>query len=152
MRDQSSKLCSELEGSGQFWHGPVAYTEGGWSSSDASNALLEDFQQDRLEQDARSYVERNRNDVFFLKTDDWRSEHEYRFVVDTPGLTDHDLMTVSFGSAVRTVVLGEAVPTWQEAGARQVCEQRSIELRRMDWEALGGAPLPVRASPTPAPQ
>jgi len=77
------------------------------------------------------------DDLLLLKTDDWRSEHEYRFVSVQ---VEPGFRFVPYGDTLRAVIVGERFPAWQVAGAELACMDSGAELRRLDWR--GGFPSP----------
>lgn len=48
--------------------------------------------------------------LFFLKTRDWETEFEYRFVLTAP---DTDQVFAEYGDALEAVIVGEKFPQWQ---------------------------------------
>jgi hypothetical protein len=120
--------------------GDVRYTREGIAGS-ATRNLLDDRIFDRKQRaDAvNEYIERNSDDFFFLKSDDFETEYEYRIVLRTG---DEDVgyrsdeegyAYVSYGEALVAVVGGEDFPDWQLPGARAACAQQGAQLRRMHW-------------------
>jgi hypothetical protein len=87
------------------------------------------------------YVERYRHDFFFLKSDDFATEAEYRIVLRTDdepavGYTtdDQGFAYVGYGDALVAVVLGRHFPSWQRPGARAACDAAGVKMLRMWWE------------------
>jgi hypothetical protein len=83
-----------------------------------------------------SFVEQHHRDFFFLKTLDWRSEYEYRFVVTAPG--DEYLPCRLRGCSA--VVVGEKFPGSEVLNARRVSERAGAEPLALKW-ASGGPVL-----------
>jgi hypothetical protein len=96
------------------------------------------------EQAVLDYMKQHYRDLSFLKSDDWRTEHEFRAVL-TP--TDNQRAYVDYGDALQAVVLGEKFPDWQVAGAQMVCDTAGVELKRVEWE--NGRPYLVKPLRTP---
>lgn len=92
---------------------------------------------DALSDRVVKHVVKHLEDLLLLKTDDWRSEHEYRFVSlqKEPGYR-----FVPYADTLRAVIVGERFPSWQVAGADTACIHAGAELRRLDWR--GGFPSP----------
>lgn len=91
------------------------------------------------------HIDRYRGDFFFLKSDDFETEAEYRVVLKTEdespaGYTtdEQGFAYVGYGDALVAVVLGRCFPPWQTAGAREMCGAR-VKMLRMRWD-LQGAP------------
>ena len=61
----------------------------------------------------RDYLEANRDAYFFLKSDDFATEHEYRVVL-AGGDGDH--ISIDYSKSLVGVVLGERFPAWQVPG------------------------------------
>ncbi len=132
-------LEAELEPLGQYRAGEVRYTVGGFATSRAAHAQFDNFREASLDEDVAQHVSHHFEDFFLLKTDDWASECEYRVVFQSPenraAVSDREML-VSFGTALRFVVVGERFPEWQLPGARRVADEAGVELRRMSW-AMG---------------
>lgn len=82
------------------------------------------------------YIEQHHDELFFLKTDDWRTEYEYRFVVTAP---DDDFVYVDYGDALEAVIVGERFPEWQRPGVFETCREADATAFRIDWSM--GRPL-----------
>ena len=82
------------------------------------------------------HIQRHYQDFFFLKTDDWRSEHEYRVVVLDQA---NDFSFIPFEGSLASVILGEAFPGWQIPGAASPCQAAGIPLFKIGW--FGGRPV-----------
>ncbi len=132
-------LQSSLDQQGTSYRGAVEYSPRGFYDSPSRNVVDANLL-DPSTQDERigEWVRESHVDLFFRKTDDWRSEHEYRYVLASPG-EDHAF--ADFGDALARVIVGARFPRWQVPGA-EVCEQVGVELKRMTWEA--GQPYPGR--------
>lgn len=78
----------------------------------------------------REFVETHKDELFFLKRTDWQTEFEYRFVVTAP---DCAFVSIDYGDALRALIVGNAFPTWQRAGAIELCERRGADARRINW-------------------
>jgi hypothetical protein len=79
------------------------------------------------------FIEVNRDAYFFLKSDDFATEYEYRVVL-TGTIDDRDEYAyVDYGDSLVGVVLGERVPEWQEPGAVEACSRMNVKLGRMEW-------------------
>jgi hypothetical protein len=90
---------------------------------------------DRLDQVA-DLINRYRDDFFFLKGDDFETEHEFRVVLF--GGQEEEYAYIDFNAALVSVILGERFPDWQVPGAVEACRAAGVPLRRMRWE--GGRP------------
>jgi deoxycytidine triphosphate deaminase len=132
-----------------FWEGPVDYAVAGFSSSEGARLDLSNFRDAELEADVERHVSDHFRDFFFIKTEEWASEFEYRVVLGEgfdisvrKGLgfhpTPHD---VAFGDSLRYVLVNvERFPRWKLLGASRVAAESTAELLPMTWE--GGRPLP----------
>jgi hypothetical protein len=118
------------------YHRPVEYTPGGTASGRTLD--LGSIAGKVTTQLVADYIENNHDDLFFLKSDDWRTEFEYRFVVTA--FEDSDV-SVEYGSALRAVIVGERFPDWQLPSAIESCKEADADPMRLDWSM--GRPLPV---------
>ena len=123
----------------------VRYTWAGIAGSDAS--IMVDpriFDDSTREQAVLDYMKLHNGDLFFLKSDDWKTEHEFRVVL---AAAEDEYAFVDYGDALRAVVLGEQFPEWQVAGAQKICEAAGVELKRVRWH--NGRPHLGKPSRTP---
>ena len=80
----------------------------------------------------RDYIKANHDAYFFLKSDDFATEHEYRVVLAGG---DGDYICIEYADSLVGVVLGERFPAWQEPGAIKACSNAGVKkLRRMCWD------------------
>jgi hypothetical protein len=89
-----------------------------------------------------AYIEDHHDALFFLKTTDWQTEFEYRFVVTTP---DHEFVHAEYEDALKAVIVGEAFPAWQRASACESCERVGVEALRLDWSMRRPVPATLKA-------
>jgi len=117
----------------------VTYTPTGISGSEAS--LIMDpriFADSSREQAVTDYIVRQRRDLFFLKSEDWRTEYEFRALLAE---CEDEYALVDFGRSLRMVVLGEKFPEAQCDEARDVCKAAGVVLKRATW--WHGKPIPT---------
>jgi len=128
------------------WFGDVRYTPAGMMGSDVLRYLDDPriFMGAEPRADAvAEFVDNNSDDFFFLKSDDFESECEYRAVA-MPGNLDAyeaqdvvvkgDHVFVDYGDALRFVIVGERFPNWQLLGADRACERANARLGKIGWE------------------
>jgi hypothetical protein len=130
-------LRENLAKKGSFWEGPVEYTTAGFGEAAGARILFDQFNDDSLSEDVRRHVMEHYRDFFFLKTADWATEYEYRFVLEPTEeepLPEPPIHHVNYGQALSWVVVGEKFPDWQLPAAREVAKRAGAELRRMSWE------------------
>lgn len=82
------------------------------------------------------HIRVNRDAFFFLKSDDFATEYEYRVVLATgddgrEGRDDYAY--VDYGDSMQGVVLGERFPEWQDPGAIEQCARAKVKLGWMNW-------------------
>jgi Protein of unknown function (DUF2971) len=127
--------------------GAVTYTPRGFRDTQASELQPDPFHAgDELHQDIASFVVEHEHDLFFVKTLDWQSEHEFRVTLMTNVEGDAEYVYVPFGDAqsVRAVILGEQFPDWQIPAAKWACEQVGVTLLALHW--IHGLPWPLPAT------
>ena len=133
-------------GEENLYIGDVRYDREGIAASPFQHVMDERILDPEQRQRAvADHIDRYRDDFFFLKSDDFETEAEYRVVLKTEdespaGYTtnEHGFAYVGYGDALVAVVLGRHFPPWQRAGAREVCGAR-VKMLRMCWD-LQGAP------------
>jgi Protein of unknown function (DUF2971) len=112
------------------WHGPVDYSGDGVILPIAPPVRDEERV---TPAEVEQYIEQNYKALFFTKTLDWETEHEYRFVTIAQG-DKGGPTSFSFGAALKAVIVGERFPFWQQRGAILACEDAKALPLRVEWE------------------
>lgn len=137
---------NNLSKRGSYWEGAVKYTVAGFAASRGGTVDLHNFHEGALEEEVAIHVQEHYEDFYFLKTEDWATEFEYRFVFERA--TDPKFRWlppvnyVGYGNALRWVVVGEHFPDWQLPGAEAVAKAAKVQLRRMSWDL--NRPFPAK--------
>jgi hypothetical protein len=130
-RDALTKRVTEslrAQGLPGPYNRPVIYTQRGTGGGLRLN--LDEI--DRLdEQFVNELVEAHNDQLFFLKTTDWETEHEYRFVVTSPA--DHFVYADLGDDVLDAVIVGEHLPRWEWPGVIQSCEDAGAAALRLEW-------------------
>jgi Protein of unknown function (DUF2971) len=146
-RDRLERALEERLGKEKLLPGDVEYTRAGIAES-ATRSLVDEriFDGEQRERAVTEYIDNNRRDFFFLKSDDFETEAEYRVVLKTGDPTpvgysidDQGYAYVGYGDALVAVVVGLHFPPWQRPGARESCDVAGVRFLRMWWEA--GSPV-----------
>jgi hypothetical protein len=90
----------------------------------------------------RRFVEDHHEELFFKKTLDWETEHEYRLVTTAAPAQP---LYADYGDALVGIIVGEKFPDWQRPGAIEAVQQVNLEPQIMHWE--NNHPLPARLRP-----
>jgi hypothetical protein len=138
------RLGAEMNQLGMFQMGPVRYSPRGFSSTPASTLVVDEFDGNR---GVARFVVDHEHDIFYSKTLDWASEHEFRFTL-MPN-EEHDrgdyYVFVPYGSSLRAVILGEKFLAWQIPAAKNICDLHGdLELMWLQWKV--GLPWPMPAT------
>jgi hypothetical protein len=98
---------------------------------------------------AADLIRDNPDAYFFLKSDDFATEYEYRVVLTASIRNEEEYAYVDYRDSLVGVVLGERVPPWQRAAAIKACSTLEAKLGkgklgRIEW--IHGRPrvFPVR--------
>jgi hypothetical protein len=134
-------IAREL-GSDRVYIGNVDYAREGIAGSPVQHMSDDRIFDDRERQDAvTDHIDKFRQDFFFLKSDDFATEAEYRIVLKTDAAAPRGYTTdeqgnayVGYGNALVAVVLGRHFPRWQQPGAQQSCDDAGVKMLRMWWE------------------
>jgi len=126
-------------GSGGLYHRPVTYSDNGLRKPIVDkNALeAEPGYFDR-------YIATHHEALFFRKTLDWETEHEYRFVVVSqtadPPCTP---LSIDYGDALTHVVAGQCLGGRERPAFEARCRQVGAEPLRVKWKnyRVGLVPL-----------
>jgi len=94
----------------------------------------------------RNYIQANHHELFFKKTLDWETEHEYRFATTAP---PGEPLYADYGDALVGIIVGEKFPRWQRASAIESASQVGLEPQIMHWENNYPAPAALRLKPPP---
>jgi hypothetical protein len=142
-------ILNELgeEGRERIYIDSVSYDRQGIADSPGlhlSDARI--FDDDQRQDAVAEHIDRYRHDFFFLKSDDFATEAEYRIVLKTDDRSPVGYATdeqghayVGYGDALVAVVLGRHFPKWQRPGAREACDGAGVKMLRMWWER--GSPI-----------
>jgi hypothetical protein len=108
------------------YHRPVAYDGRGLRKPIVDHTAL----REERGYPAR-YINDNNGALFFTKTRDWETEHEYRFVV----LGKDDLpLAVNYGISLVAVIAGERLPKWEQPAVGAACEEAGARALRVRWK------------------
>jgi hypothetical protein len=69
----------------------------------------------------------------FLKTLDWETEREYRFVTLNTGDPEEELF-LDFEDALEAVIVGERFPVWQRPAAIDACREANVDALTLNWD------------------
>ena len=118
--------------------------EGIATSRGPIRTLIDDrlFEGKARAQAVAEYVADRHDAFFFLKSDDFATEYEYRVVL---AAGDDDYAHIDYRDALVGVVLGERFPVWQRPAAIAACTTSEVKLGRMHWEH--GRPHVLRVHP-----
>jgi hypothetical protein len=86
----------------------------------------------------RDFIEENHHELFFKKTLDWETEHEYRFATTAP---PGEPLYADYGDALVGIIVGEKFPDWQRASAIESARQVGLVPQLMLWD--NKHPVPV---------
>jgi hypothetical protein len=128
-------------GDENLYIGDVRYDREGLAASAAQHFTDERmFDPEQRQRAVSDHIDTYWDDLFFLKSDDFESEAEYRVVLNTVDGPDAGYTTdeqgfahVGYGDALVAVVLGRHFPKWQIAGARPLCDRVGMKMLRMQW-------------------
>jgi hypothetical protein len=137
----TNHILGHLKHLGSVCSAEVMYTPRGFRDTDASTLLLDQFREGDISDRVGAFVVEHEHDLFFTKTLDWESEHEFRITLIADVGADDEYVYVPFGDAksVRGVILGEQFPEWQVPAAADVCEQVGVDLlQRSGWRVCPG--------------
>lgn len=138
-------LDRSIGSQGSYHRGEVRYTRAGFSGSAGARLDFDEHPGESVEDAVRIHLRRHLDCFFFLKTEEWASELEYRWVMEEAA-TRPDAPAPAFfadvGASLRSVVLGERFPRWRVFGAWQIAQAAGVELRQMEWRS--GAPVAER--------
>lgn len=131
-------ICERLtealraQGAERVLHDRVRYEEDGLAGAvGATTFNLNEFEDGRLEDGLKSHFDRHGRDLFFLKTSEWETEHEYRVV----GLTDSaDFTFADYSDSLAQVIVGDQFPAFEIPGVLEICEAIGVKPRQIRWE------------------
>lgn len=120
------------------YEGEVRYTPAGIAAEIGALSLhLDNFKSKSIAEAVGEHLSRHYQELFLLKTLDWESEHEYRFVAHQP---DDDYLHVPYGDALKAIIVGHKFPPAAETALREACETADAEPYRLKWFHEGPFP------------
>jgi hypothetical protein len=122
------------------YHRHVGYSETGGESY--YNLPLSQFPDEVDDAFVKTYIEEHNDELFFQKTLDWQTEHEYRFVTTAP---PDEPLYANYGDALVGIVVGWDIPDWERPAAIEAAHLVEIEPVEMNWKM--GEPVPVPFKP-----
>lgn len=110
------------------YSGRVVYSEEGGARYQhlSGDSLPPDLSEEFVTQ----WIEQHKDELFFQKTLDWQSEHEFR--IATTANPDEELRA-SYGDALVGLVIGAQVPSWERPGILEMAHDCGIEPALMNW-------------------
>jgi Protein of unknown function (DUF2971) len=141
-RDRLEAFLQNEVGDERIYWDDVRYDRQGIADSPVQHVTDERIFDEKQRQLAvAEHIDRYRSDFFFLKSDDFATEAEYRIVLKTADdppvgyTTDaQGYAYVGHGDALVAVVLGLHFPKWQRPAAQEACDHAGIKMLRMWWE------------------
>jgi hypothetical protein len=118
------------------YHRDVEYSQTGGERY--INLSLGQFPEEVDDAFVRQYIEAHNYELFFQKTLDWQTEHEYRFV--TTASPDEPLYA-GYGDALVGIVVGWKIPDWERPAVIDAAHAVGVEPVEMNWSM--GKPVPV---------
>lgn len=91
---------------------------------------LSTFDKDKHIEIARNYFFSNWYDEFFLKSEDWRSENEYRWIVHSE-LNDAEFISLS--GVLDSVYVGEGLSEAYYPSLELLCKKLDVEPLKIGW-------------------
>jgi Protein of unknown function (DUF2971) len=118
--------------SADLYAGPVSYDDRGLRKPIFDQHAVES-EPDYLDE----YIATHHEALFFRKTLDWETEHEYRFVAVSklePGSCDAPSLSMDYGDALTHVIAGEHLPGWQRVAVETACREIGAEALLIKWK------------------
>jgi hypothetical protein len=86
---------------------------------------------------AADHIDANSDAFFFLKSDDFETEWEYRVVLAAEP-SGEEYAYLDYQDSLVAVALGERVPERRRPGAIEACARKGVKLGRLEW--INGRP------------
>jgi hypothetical protein len=146
-RELNDAMEAELGKKGLLRQGQVAYRNWSWSGNLRNSAFV--ISADLARQEGpmiavRAHLQHHWRDLFFEKAEDWRDEHEYRWI-----FTDEkpNPVFVPIRNAIKAVILGSDFQQDQWGDPYHFKKNYGLESKRLSWH--NGVPimLPPFAGP-----
>jgi hypothetical protein len=124
------RLTQQLDQYGQLHHGPVIY-ENRQIAPEALITLIDKLRVDGPIEAGSGHLGENIRELLFTKLEDWRTETEYRFVVQTE---EQDAVYATVTPALRAVILGaDEGSSFYEPAFAKFCDPAGVEILHMRW-------------------
>lgn len=128
-------------GDENLYIGDVSYDREGIAASGVEHVMDQRiFDPEQRQSAVTDHIDRYRDVFFFLKSDDFETEAEYRVILKTEAESPDGCTTdqqgfayVGYGDALVAVVLGLHFPPWQVPGARELCDGAGVKMPLIRW-------------------
>lgn len=148
-RARLAEAMGALRKHGSLWHGPVLYANRPHLELDAGSLSYDAIAKRGLPAVIEDHVEQHRAGLFFVKSQDWASEWEYRWVLRSP---DPRPAFVSIAGALAGIVVGQSFPPTDVNLLRRYAEDFEIAdaLGSCHWH--NGYPMVLPSPEAPPPR
>jgi len=119
-----------LKTSHPIFHGFVRYDYEKSTGLTPTHLDME-FQYERLIERIRKTLLKHYESNFLYKSNEWKTEHEYRWLVHCPDPSD---ILIPIQNAIKGVIVGADFPKVYEMSLKDLCEKLSIPAGRISWE------------------
>lgn len=113
--------------------GDVDYSEAGPVTA-SRNINLNESLRDDVKAGVARHISAYERELFFNKTLDWETEHEFRFVLIDASRRPRTSKRVKFANALDAVIVGHEFPDWQTAAALEACNEAGVESLKVSWD------------------
>ncbi|HEU4703698.1 MAG TPA: DUF2971 domain-containing protein [Conexibacter sp.] len=127
----------ESQGVAAPYHRPVRYSARRFDDALSPYLDYRTLHENSSPEAVREWVRQYHDGLFFHKTLDWETEHEYRFVATWP---EDVYLYADIGDALDAVIVGERFPSWQLPAAVTSSRRLGAKCRLVSW-SMGGASL-----------
>lgn len=126
------KIKSDSAGAGKgrkVFHGKVKYVNYG-DSVDSLSINYTELSKGDITQGIREHLFRHYKKFFLMKSTDWKTEHEYRWLVHSKNLGDEFL---PIKGVIEEVIIGADFPQAYLPSLFELCDQLEIPARGITW-------------------
>lgn len=113
-------------------NGPVKYGRYSLKNHFAFNGInFDTIKRDGINEVAQKHLDSYFEELFLEKTDDWKDECEYRWVLFSK--EEEEYIHIDYRDALVAIILGVDFPTDQHPKVEAYCEKFKVDVAKMYW-------------------
>lgn len=131
-RKLDENIRGHIKVSCQIFHGLVRYDyDKSVAGNQAERNTHPDLQVENLSHRIRKYMVENYDSFFLYKSEEWKTEHEFRWLIHTEDTSE---ILIPIESALKAIIAGVDYPEMYELNLKVAGEEINIPVGKITWE------------------